>query len=396
MERKILHVDVNNAFLSWTAVNMLRNGEQLDIREIPAIIGGDETQRKGIVLAKSNLAKQFGIKTGEPIFFARKKCPQIKVFETDFKTYKKYSDAMFNILLDYTDIIERYSIDECFMDMTHFVKDKNELLKIATEISKRMKEELGFTVNIGVANNKVLAKTASDFQKPNKIHTLFNDEIETKMWKLPIEELFMVGKKSVPKLKNLGINTIGDLAKYDYKSITRNLGKFGDMIWNYANGIDNSEVVYIPQKPKGIGNSATFPNDICDIEKLNEALLIITDQVAYRLRKTGMLGKVISVQIKNNKFEVSSHQKKLEIATNSTRKIYEEAKELLKTLYKGIPIRLLGVRVDNLIESNQIQLCLFDLEENNKQQKIDKTVDEIKEKYGYQFISRGTAIKHLQ
>lgn len=309
VERKILHVDVNNAFLSWTAVEKLSNGENVDIRLIPAIIGGDEAQRKGVVLAKSNLAKQFGIKTGEPIFFARKKCPQIKIFETNFKVYKKYSDKIFNILSEYTNIIERFSIDECFMDLTNSPLKNKSLIETAYEISKRIKEELGFTVNIGVAENKLLAKMASDFQKPNKVHTLFKQEIPTKMWNLPVGELFMVGKKSIPKLEKLGIKTIKDLAQYDHKVIVQTFGKYGEMIWNYANGIDFSEVLYIPEKPKGIGNSTTFPYDISNMEKLNEALLVITDQVAYRLRKSEMLANVVNVQIKNNEFEVISHQK---------------------------------------------------------------------------------------
>lgn len=388
MERKILHVDVNNAFLSWTAVEKLNNGEEIDIRKIPAIIGGDEAQRKGVVLAKSDLAKQFGIKTGEPIFFARKKCPQVKMFETNFKIYKKYSDKMFDILSEYTNVIERFSIDECFVDLTHSpLKNKN-IVETAYEISERIKEELGFTVNIGVANNKLLAKMASDFQKPDKVHTLFKKEIPIKMWKLPVGELFMVGRKSIPKLERLGIRTIQDLAQYDRKVILETFGKYGEMIWNYANGIDYSEVIYIPEKPKGIGNSTTFPYDISNIDKLNEALLVITDQVAYRLRKSGMLAKVVNVQIKNNKFEVISHQKKLELSTNSTRKIYEEAKKLLKEIYTGEPIRLLGVRVDNLCDKEEMQISLFDNNDNKKQEKLDKAMDEIKEKYGYNLITR--------
>lgn len=388
MERKILHVDVNNAFLSWTAVEKLNNGEEIDIRKIPAIIGGDEAQRKGVVLAKSDIAKQFGIKTGEPIFFARKKCPQVKMFETNFKIYKKYSDKMFDILSEYTNVIERFSIDECFVDLTHAPLKNKDIVETAYEISERIKKELGFTVNIGVANNKLLAKMASDFQKPDRVHTLFKHEIPIKMWKLPVGELFMVGRKSIPKLERLGIRTIQDLAQYDRKIILETFGKYGEMIWNYANGIDYSEVVYIPEKPKGIGNSTTFPYDISNIDKLNEALLVITDQVAYRLRKSGMLAKVINVQIKNNKFEVISHQKKLELSTNSTRKIYEEAKKLLKEIYIGEPIRLLGVRVDNLCDEEETQISLFDNNDNKKQEKLDKAMDEIKEKYGYNLITR--------
>ena len=216
MQRQILHVDVNNAFLSWTALYMLKNGSRIDIREIPAIIGGDESKRSGIVLAKSQKAKEFGIKTAETIYQARKKCPDIQIYPSNYKIYKEYSNKLFILLSEYTDKIERFSIDECFLDMTQYLM-KSTLLDKAKEINTRVKEELGFTVNIGVANNKLLAKMASDFTKPDKIHTLFQNEIQTKMWPLPISELFGLGKKTVPKLENMQIKTIGDLANREKK-----------------------------------------------------------------------------------------------------------------------------------------------------------------------------------
>ena len=195
MEREILHVDVNNAFLSWTAVDRLKHGETLDIRTIPAIIGGDEKQRKGVVLAKSPIAKQFGIQTGEPIYFARKKCPKVQMFRSNFKVYYDYSNQLYQLLCEYTDKIERFSIDECFMDMTNYLRGRKPY-DIALEINKKVKEKFGFTVNIGIASNKLLAKMASDFEKPDKIHTLYENEIEYKMWVLPVSELFMVGKRA--------------------------------------------------------------------------------------------------------------------------------------------------------------------------------------------------------
>ena len=215
MERLIFHIDVNNAFLSWTAVEMLKNGATIDIRTIPAIIGGDESKRHGVVLAKSNIAKQFGIKTGEPIYFARQKCPQIKVFESNHKMYREYSDRLYKLFQEYTDKIERFSIDECFLDMTNFIGKNENPINIAKEISTRIKEEQKFTVNVGISQNKLLAKMASDFEKPGKIHTLWKEEIESKMWSLKVSELLMVGKKSIPKLERMGIKTIGDLAHSD-------------------------------------------------------------------------------------------------------------------------------------------------------------------------------------
>ncbi len=388
MEREILHVDVNNAFLSWTAVEKLKNGETIDIRTIPAIIGGDEAQRKGIVLAKSNIAKQFGIQTGEPIFFARKKCPNIQIFQGDFNVYRKYSNALYNLLLEYTDKIERYSIDECFLDLTGYIPKTRKLIDVAYEISKRAREELGFTVNIGVAPNKLLAKMASDFEKPNKVHTLYKEEIETKMWQLPIAELFMVGRRSLPKLQKMGIKTIGDLAKSEEKLLIKNFGKYGKMIWEYSNGIDNEEVNYIKEKPKNIGNSITLPYDYNDIEKIEEVLLALVEQVSYRLRNQEMFANVVNVQIKTNEFKVFSHQRKLDFATDSTKIIGKEAKKLLTEIYNNTPIRLIGVSVSGLVEKEERQISLFENVENEKQKKIDSVLDNIKEKYGYEAITR--------
>ena len=234
MRRQILHVDVNNAFLSWTAVDMLKKGYEIDIREIPSIIGGDETKRSGIVLAKSMKAKECGIRTAETIYQAKLKCPNIQIFQSDFKIYREYSDKLYNLLLQYTDKIERFSIDECFLDMTEYLM-KDTLINKAKEISKRVREELGFTVNIGVANNKLLAKMASDFTKPNRIHTLYKKEIPNKMWILPVSELFMLGRKTVPKLYNMQIKTIGDLAKANKEMLNKKFGKHGIQMWEYAN-----------------------------------------------------------------------------------------------------------------------------------------------------------------
>ena len=395
MQRRILHVDVNNAFLSWTAVDMLANGVKLDIRKIPAVIGGDEASRRGIVLAKSAPAKKMKIITGESLFQARKKCPSLQVFPGDFKLYRKMSDAMINILLEYTDQIERFSIDECFMDMTHFVKSDEELLNKANEISIRIKNELKFSVNIGVAHNKLLAKMASDFEKPDRVHTLFENEIPNKMWILAIEDLFMVGKKSGPKLRKMGIATIGDLANQNKEDVLQKFGKMGILIWEYANGIDNSEVICEEPVPKSIGNSITLPYDMKDEERLNQVLLTLSEQVAYRLRKQKLFATVVNVQIKTKDFETFSHQKKLECSTDETKEIYSLAKDLLRTIKKNYRIRLLGVRVDNLIEKQECQVSLFDHTTDSKDKKIDAVMDKIKEKYGYDSISHGGSIKEM-
>lgn len=388
MEKQILHIDVNNAFLSWTAVEMLKNGSKIDIREIPCIIGGDEARRSGIVLAKSMKAKMCGVVTAETIYQAKRKCPNLQVFSgLAYQEYKKYSNQLYQLLLEYTDKIERYSIDECFLDMTEYLM-KDTLLNKAKEINQRVKEELGFTVNVGVAHNKFLAKMASDFTKPDRVHTLFENEIPKKMWILPTSELFMLGKKTVPKLSNMGIKTIGDLAKTDREILIKKFGKHGNLIWEYANGIDKSEVIFEPELPKSIGNSVTFPKDISEIEQLEPILLAITEQVSYRLRKYDLLAKCVSVQLRTDKFEDISHQRKLDLETTSTKEICQKAKELLHELYKGgMFIRLMGVRVEHLVNKEERQLSFFS-KNDDKQEKLDKTIDSLKDKYGYHFITR--------
>ena len=389
MERQILHVDVNNAFLSWLAVYKLKNGEHIDIRNQVAVIGGDESRRSGIVLAKSTKAKQFGIITGETLYSARKKCRNLQVYQGDFKIYREYSNALYKLLSEYTEKIERFSIDECFLDITEYLMGDTPINK-AKEINARVKNELGFTVNVGVAHNKLLAKMASDFTKPDRVHTLYEEEIPTKMWPLPISELFMIGKKTVPKLYNMGIKTIGQLAKYDEKILVKKFGKFGKTMWEYANGIDNSEVNYVPEKPKSIGNSVTLPIDTSNIEELEEIVVALVEQVAYRLRKENLLTTVVNVQLRTKDFEDFSHQTKLDYATSNTKDILKAAKGILKQMYKNNQqIRLVGVRLDGLMESEQLQLSLFGNTENNeKQQKLDKVLDNLNEKYGYNFVER--------
>ena len=334
MEKQILHVDVNNAFLSWSAVDMLKSGSTIDIREIPSVIGGDESRRAGIVLAKSMKAKECGISTGETLYQARLKCKNLVVYPPlNYGKYKEYSNKLYNLLLDYTDKIERYSIDECFLDMTEYLMNDT-LLNKALEINKRVKNELGFTVNIGVANNKLLAKMASDFTKPDRVHTLYKNEISTKMWNLPVKDLFMLGRKTVPKLYNMNIKTIGDLAKTDINRLIKLFGKHGKLMWEYANGIDSSEVVYVKELPKCVGNSVTLPADINNSEKLEEVLLALSEQVTMRLRKYDLLARTVNIQLRTKDFNEYSHQGKLDFATSSTKEVYAKAKKLFEEMYK--------------------------------------------------------------
>ena len=240
MERIIFHIDVNNAFLSWTAVEMLKNGSNLDIRTIPSVVGGDEKQRHGVVLAKSMLAKKAGIVTGEPLFQAKRKVDKLYIAPLMKEKYYEYSNEFYKILCKYSPVVERYSVDECFLDMTGTKKIFGDPVELAYKIKDEIKDSLGFTVNVGVANNKLCAKMASDFEKPDKVHTLFENEIKTKMWPLNVDDLFMVGRSSSKKLHELNINTIEDLAKSDINMLTRYFKSQGIIMHNYANGIDLS------------------------------------------------------------------------------------------------------------------------------------------------------------
>ena len=394
MNKYIMHIDVNNAFLSWTAIHLLKTGIKEDIRLIPSIIGGDEASRHGVVLAKSNIAKQFGIKTGETIYQAKKKCPQIRIFPTKHEIYIEYSNKLYSLLLHYTDKIERYSIDECFIDFSDIIKSRKDFMRLAIELSQKIKEELLFTVNIGLSNNKILAKMASDFEKPDKIHTLYKDEIREKMWNLPIEELFMVGKKSAMKLKSIGIIKIKDVALTNKKVLIKKFGKLGVTIWENANGLNNEDVIYEEETPKSIGNSVTLAKDCRNIEELNKVLLTLSEKVGYRLRKSKLKAYTIGIQLKTSEFITFSHQKKLQNPTDNTHEIYNEAKELLEKLYKNQIIRLVGIKLDNLTDNEFNQISIFEqTTKKDKNSKLDNVIDNIKDKYGYDSITLGSILK---
>ena len=266
----IFHIDVNSAYLSWTAVEQLKNGAKVDIREIPAIIGGDQTSRHGVVLAKSTFAKKYGIRTGEPVANAFRKCPNLKSYPPDHQMYREYSRRLMDFLRTYTTHIEQVSVDECYMDFTEIADRFTSPVEGANEIKDEVYKRFGFTVNVGISSRKVLAKMASDFEKPNKVHTLFPEEVPVKMWPLPINELFMAGKSSVDTMKKLEINTIGDLAKADPALIELHLKSHGRMLWNFANGIDDSQVQSKPLEAKGIGNSTTLSEDAATYEEVQK------------------------------------------------------------------------------------------------------------------------------
>lgn len=395
MNRIIFHIDVNNAFLSWTAIDLLNHGYKYDIRNSYAVIGGDESKRSGIVLAKSTSAKKAGIYTSETLYSARKKCKVLRVYPPNYKFYSEMSKKLFELLSKYSPDIEIASIDECYMDYGKVQNIYGEPISFAYKIQKEIFETLGFTVNIGIANNKLCAKMASDFSKPNKVHTLFDHEIQEKMYPLKIDELFGVGKKTAPKMHELGIHTIGDLAHYDPQKLYKYFKNQAFYYVNIAKGIDDSSVVSEVLKPDSISNELTLVKDVSAKIQLYEYLMALAESVGVRLRKNNKYASVIAVIIKDRYFKRKTHQKKIINPTNITSEIYDISKQILDEMFTGDPVRLIGIRLDGLVDNAYFQTSLFD--DNNKREnnaKIDEVVDELKSKYGYKIIKKAGLKEH--
>lgn len=363
MGKVIFHIDVNSAYLSWTAVDKLKNGSDVDLREVPSIIGGDEASRHGIVLAKSVPAKKYGVTTGEPVAAAFRKCASLLMEPPNHKMYHRYSKALMEYFRAYTPDIEQLSVDECFMDYTPIAHLYGEPVAFANRLKNEVKEKFGFTVNIGISEVKILAKMASDFQKPDKVHTLWKREIQEKMWTLPVSELYMVGKSSVTKLRNLGICTIGDLATTQPEFLEAHFKSFGKLIWENANGIGSDVVESEETAAKGVGNSTTLSSDVTDPERAKKVLVSLAESVSSRLRKQEVLAGNVTVEIKYSDFTKCSHQAAFLSPTNSTTKIYELSCRLFDELWSGRPIRLLGIRTSKLQDVGEpVQMSLFDEE----------------------------------
>ena len=408
MQQIIFHIDVNSAFLSWTAIEQLKSGSEVDLREIPSIIGGNQESRHGVVLAKSVPAKKYGIVTGEPVANALRKCPNLTMAPPNHKMYTEYSKKLMDFLREnYTDEIEQASVDECYMNFTGIAHRYTSPVAAAFEIKDAVYKKFGFTVNIGISVNHLLAKMASDFEKPNKVHTLFPEEIPSKMWPLPVSELYMAGKSSVEVLHKLEIRTIGELAKADPNLLELHLKSHGRTLWEFANGNAGGKVIRERVENKGIGNSTTLPKDVIEEEEARKVLLWLSEAVGGRVRKEGVKAKMVSVEIKYSTFQSVSHQKQLQRATNSDKVIYETACDLFRELWSGEPIRLLGIRTSKLIdEAEPEQMSIFDFEnvanqnmanqeirKNEKQEKLDKVLDQIRKKYGDGAIVRGSLKK---
>lgn len=388
----IYHVDVNSAFLSWLSCERkLTDPGAPDLRGIPSAVGGDKDKRHGIILAKSTPAKAYRIKTGEPIVRALEKCPFLTIVPPDYPAYVRYSNQLITLLKKYAPSVEQYSIDEAFCDMTGTFYLYKDPVAFAHKLKDEIRNSLGFTVNIGISSNHLLAKMASDFEKPDKVHTLFPDEIERKMWPLPVRELLFVGHSTAEKLNRLGITTIGQLAASNPQLLISHFKKHGEMIWKSANGIDATELSKGHDKPKGYGNSITLSHDVTDAKEAKLILLSLCEMVGARLRADCARITTVCVQIRNFEFHQTSRQTSLYTSTNSTQTIFETASRLFDELWDHTPIRLLNVttaKVETPDAYGGEQLDLFDQKQSEKRKKLDQAIDSIRNKFGDDMIQR--------
>ena len=394
MARLIFHIDVNSAFLSWEAARRVSLGEA-DIRLIPSAIGGDRDKRTGVILAKSIPAKKFGVKTGEPVAMALRKCPDLFLARPDFRLYEKSSKAFMDICREYAPVVEKYSIDECFLDMSGTHRLYPDPIAIACTIKDKIRDTLGFTVNVGIGDCKILAKMASDFEKPDKVHTLYHHEIPQKMWPLPVRGLFSVGAATAEKLEKARIRTIGELANTPLDRVQRIVGvKLGKQIHDYANGIDSSPVLAAPEEVKGYSISTTLEEDVVSKEQAYKVILALTDSVTARMRADGIKAYCVAVSIRSNDFKTRSHQRKLPEATDISTEVYGLCRQLFAELWDGhTPLRLLGVSLTELTKDETPQMSFFPDEKKERSRKLDKAYDAINKKFGAATIQRGANLK---
>lgn len=398
-KRTIFHVDVNSAFLSWTSAENLKNGTGPDLRKIPAVIGGDRDKRHGIVLAKSDAAKKAGIQTAMTIGEAYALCPDLTAASPDHRLYRMYSRRLMNFLKMLTPAVEQASIDEAYLDFTGKHDIEVEPVRSAVEIKDEIKRRFGFTVNIGISENKVLAKMASDFQKPDRVHTLWRSEIKSRMWPLPVSDLFMAGRASVRRLKSFGIETIGDLAASDPTLIEHRLKSHGRMLWEFANGIDDSPVRVERDEPKCIGNSTTLPADVTDADEADKVLKALCSRVSGRLERAGYQSGNICVEIKYSDFTKVSRQQMMPSLVSSADIIFRESSSIFRELWNGSPVRLIGVRASKLVKCGEpVQLTIEDLTkpEYQKENILESTINEIRKRYGGDSVKRAADIDHVR
>lgn len=387
-DRVILHSDCNCFYAS---VEMLHRPE---CRHVPMAVGGDPEARHGIVLTANYHAKRYGVKTGMALWQAKQVCPDIIFVSPRMDLYLRFSRMAHEIYADYTDLQEPFGIDESWLDVTESCSIMGDGYSIAKEINRRIKEELGITVSIGVSFNKIFAKLGSDYKKPDAITVFGREDYQTKVWKLPVEDLLYVGKSTHKKLQMMGIRTIGDLARAEEEMICRRLGKMGSVLISFARGQDDSPVrKENTEAPiKSIGNSTTTPRDLEDDQDVKIILYTLAESVSARLRENGFRCKTVEISIRDNELYHFTRQKKVTNVTNITNEIADAAFELYQQNYNWErPIRSIGVRGCDLVtDAYGEQMSLFlDYEYRQKQMKVDEAVDDIRRRFGYYSIQRG-------
>ena len=376
MKRVIFHIDVNSAFLSWSAIKLMAEGKP-DIRLIPSAVSGDPNDRRSIITAKSIPAKAYGINTAEPVSMALRKCPDLVLVRGDWDWYRQCSERFIAICRACSPVLQQFSIDECFLDMTEALRGRDPV-RVATALKDDICARLGFTVNVGIGSNKLLAKMASDFEKPDRVHTLWSEEVPAKMWPLPVRDLLWVGKKTEARLSAYGIGTIGELARTGMLTLTNLVGhKAAQMLHDSANGIDPSPVDTEEYEAKSYSAERTFEKDIRDPKALDRALFHVACIVAHRIRRDQFQARGVSVFVKSYDFVVRSKQCQMEQPTDVTALILNTARKMIPEIWDGYtPLRQVGLGVAKLTHEATWQLSLFEDEKMEYYRQWDREYDE--------------------
>lgn len=390
MDRVIFHCDLNSFYAS---VELLSHPE---LRHLPVAVCGDPESRHGIILAKNMLAKQMGVQTAEPIWQAMRKCPGLQLVPPHRERYLQYSRMAQEIYYRFTDQVEAFSLDECWLDVYGSERLFGDGEQIAQQIRQAVKEELGLTVSIGVSYNKVFAKLGSDYKKPDAVTVFGREQMESVIWKLPAQALLFVGPHTEKTLEKFGIHTIGDIARMELPAMRRMLGKTGEALWTYANGLDHSPVAAAGagEPPKTIGNSTTLPHDVTSEEEVRRVLLELAESVASRLRRQGMKAGEVQLTVKNGEFQEYQRQCRLEPAVCDARSLYKAALELYRREDRRWAVRLLGLRAGKLVDAGAAQMSFFantrDLE---REERLETAVDALRERFGGGSVRRGTVLE---
>lgn len=393
MERVILHSDLNNFYAS---VECLYNPA---IRHKPVAVAGDPEQRHGIVLAKNSLAKRYGVQTGDPLWLARRKCGNLVFVPPHYGLYLRYSQLAQAIYSDYTDLVESFGLDECWLDITGSTHLFGDGMAVATALRRRIRAELGVTASVGVSFNKVFAKLGSDLRKPDATTEITPHNFRQKVWPLPVEELLYVGPATARRLSACGIGTIGALANADPRFLMQQLGKVGRMLWLFANGQDRSPVAPLGARPlvKSIGNSTTTPRDLRTEAEVKITLYTLCESVAERLREQDLRCRAVQITIRDNELFSYERQQMLEAPTCASREIFSAAYSLYQRHLPGRPVRSLGVRACRLLCREGVQLSLYpERVAAQKQEALESAVDQLRSRFGHFALQRGMMLTDRQ